>query len=48
MAKKPARRSRGTASEQPPEPEQVRPKGPAAVGVQKHQGTRTFRRQRSS
>lgn len=45
MAGKPSRAKRKHESN---EAEDTRPKGPAAVGVQKHQGTRKHRRQRAN
>jgi len=48
MAAKPVRRKRGSRSDDADEAEQTRPRGPAAVGVMRHHGTRRHRRQRSS
>ena len=48
MAKKAAPLKRGSQTEESDGQEITRPKGPAAVGFQRHQGTRKHRRQRSN
>ncbi len=47
MAGKPIRKKRARKDDGS-EPEETRPKGPAAVGVMGNQGTRRFRRRRAN
>jgi hypothetical protein len=48
MAGKPSRRKRPTPSDDANEKVDVRPKGPAAAGFTRQQGTKKFRRQRAN
>ena len=48
MAGKPSPRKRPTRSDDTNEEVAVRPKGPAAVGFSRHQGTKKHRRQRAN
>jgi hypothetical protein len=48
MAGKPSPRKRPTRSDDTNEEVDVRPKGPAAAGFTRQQGTKKFRRQRAN